>query len=189
MEGNVFLEGEKVVKVTSKSAAQKQKAAAEKLDTADPRQRHTVYGTRFQEKGDRIEITQPYGGVALSQLTDAIWMLKRGKLASNQDTLKYKKRIDAFRPYIPKILAEFERLIAFLPRIHQEGLTHSDLQPENMVWNGEHLRLIDWGQATFKGDPKFEKETEADLEGLTDIFDDFKADIAFAEGLGASAST
>ena len=50
--------------------------------------------------------------------------------------------------------------------MHEAGLTHSDMGGNNLVWDGNKVRLIDWGQATFEGDNSFEREKGADIDGL-----------------------
>lgn len=61
-----------------------------------------------------------------------------------------------------------EQVLAGLQRMHQAGVTHGDLHPENVcVTMGStrlHAAIIDMGFSTFRGEPSFKKEKQKDMD-------------------------
>lgn len=43
-------------------------------------------------------------------------------------------------------------LVFVLDSLNVEGITHRDIRPENILWNGHHIVLIDWTWAIRKGE-------------------------------------
>ena len=160
-----------VQKHTSTNTARIEEHAASILKEVDPDQEYTIYGTQFIPNTDgKVKIQLKYGGVSLNRFDDLLWSYTRAVKSENkqrQDEIRVD--LQKWIAYIPQIKEGFERLYEFLPRIHSYGITHSDMGPGNLVWDGTRLRLIDWGNATFKNDPDFSREMMADMEGLMNI--------------------
>lgn len=181
MEGTVYERGNTVEKVTKPATAAKEERAAAILRLVDPRNRFTIYGTEFRKDGGGVKIIQPHGGEAIAKFTDAIWLIKRTKKEEEAEKYeKYVKTIKAFRPHFETITNGFKTLAEFLPSMHESGITHSDMQPSNLVWDGERLRLIDWGQSTFRDGKRFQSEKDADIEGLGGVLEEWAAGVEYA---------
>jgi hypothetical protein len=183
LQGAAFRDGNDILKKTSIPVGEKEKAVAQRLELADPGQDYTLYGKEFVEKGDKYEIRMPDGGVSLNIFEDAIWLLTRKNKPTAEKIKEYKEIVEKFRPEIPKILQGFDSLLEFIPTMHEKGVTHSDMGPANLVWNGRKLRLIDWGMATLKregNDAEFQREMESDRNGLINVKkEDIESNLAF----------
>jgi hypothetical protein len=168
-----------VVKTTSARVAEKEQQVAEILKTVDPDQQYTLYGVSFTPiDNNKVQILMPYGGKDLDQFTGIEWLLKYGK-PTEDNIEKYKTIASSYQPNIPKILKKFEELIAWVQNMHTAGIIHNDVGFSNMVWDGENLRLIDWGYAGFSTDKDFEKDAHSDIDGLQMMFSELKTNSDF----------
>jgi thiamine kinase-like enzyme len=140
-----------VTKKVSFTTGIREQSAAEILKGIDPEQEYTIYGTKFKKFGLMMYITMPHGGTDL------------GKLIAAAET-KNEKILEQFKPEIPGILKGIDRLLKWMPTMHNAGLFHNDIGPQNMVWDGSKLRFIDWGLAFI----------DTDIDGLESIKSDIR---------------
>jgi hypothetical protein len=174
-----------VKKVTSASVGEREERAAKILATVDPDQRYTVYGTDFtlSANGKQLTITMPFGGIALEKFLDATYSLQYSKKPENK--IYARKVYNEFIPHLPKIYESIDALIEWLPTMHAAGVTHSDSAGTNMLWDGEKVRLIDWGRSHFKEYAAFESEHSADIEGIKEIKELLQSEQAKVDALPA----
>jgi serine/threonine protein kinase len=170
-----------IIKKISKNRVGNEEKAANILKIIDPGQEHTIYGTNFEEKGANVFITMKYGGIALENFTLSAHALKYYR---NKMKMHNIENIHFFKPQLDTIKDAFIQLKGFLQKMHAAGITHSDMSPGNLVWDGERLRFIDWGEACFLQNDdntlnmEFMNEVKSDITGFDDVFNDF---IYFAE--------
>jgi hypothetical protein len=177
LQGTVVANTNTVVKTISANTAEKEKRAADILKQIDSEQEYTLYGVSFTPKNRKVNITMKHGGESLNKFSDMAYVLRYSK-PTDEKLATYKKIAIQFQPEIPKIIASFDSLLAWLPKMHKAGIANGDIGPQNLVWDGEHLRMIDWGYSVFSS-IDFESEKEADVEGLRSVKEEFQKDSEF----------
>ena len=128
------------------TAFRKEKRVAEELKKIDPDQEYTLYGTEFTE-GAVYRVRMPHGGITIENIYN--FLENAQDKSSNNATIKSLLEEQFAGDELSKIKASLKRLKAFLPRLHAAGIVHDDIHMANLLWDGERLRLIDWGQSVF----------------------------------------
>ncbi len=163
-----------VFKITSQSTAKKEEEAAKILATIDPEQKYTLYGTNFEPMNSKkVRITMNHGGTDLDQFMSIEYMLRMEtpRCSLKDDKVeKYTKVAQLFQPHILNIIKSFDNLLKWIPTMHNQKMAHQDLQPSNLLWDGQNLHMIDWGYATFDAS---DKEKKDDIEALKEIKNEF----------------
>lgn len=172
-----------VIKKISKNRVENEVRAADILGKVDPQQEYTLYGTNFEERGKDVFITMKYGGIALENFTLSAHAMKHYRNKMKPQNIE---NIHYFKPQLDAILEAFVKLGSFLPIMHAAGITHSDMSPGNLVWDGERLRFIDWGEACFlqenSDNNTFVKEVKSDIAGFDDVYTDFAYFAEYVKG-------
>ena len=119
------------------------------------------------------QIIAPYAGRSLFQL------LVREGASFNESMFN---QVGRFGDLIPEQLDTFVRLIKdFLPTVNtlNKTMLHGDLHPGNIAWDGERLRMIDFGEMrSVQSMLEFRKNHWSDLfDGYDGIPDDLKEDL------------
>ena len=50
-----------------------------------------------------------------------------------------------------EMMSYFYQIMLAVAILHSKNIIHGDLKPENTCWNGQHLKLIDFGESVYHG--------------------------------------